>query len=136
MVSPFRRRARTLGLLAAVVAAVLAAPRHVLAQGEVFGPTDISTPPKLVSAAAAARLIARSFPEDLRRAGTGGTVQLQFIIDRNGKVEPGSVEVLATPAPALAAAAKAVAEKMEFVPGKKDGASVRARVQLPITYRP
>jgi hypothetical protein len=39
-------------------------------------------------------------------------------------------------APALGNAAKTVVEKLEFVPGKKDGQAVRARVQLPIQYKP
>jgi protein TonB len=129
------RRSRRLGLTAAVAAALIA-PRLVLAQSEVVGAEDLTSPPKLVSPAATARLVARSFTDEMRKAGTGGTVQLQFVIGTNGKVEPGSIEVIETPAPALGTAAKAVAEKMEFVPGKKNGAAVRARVQLPITYKP
>ena len=123
---------------AAAIALVIAAlvPSVARAQNEVYGPEDLSSAPKLVSAAATARLVARSYPEDLRRAGTGGTVQLQFVIGANGKVEPSSVEVVSAPAPALGAAAKAVIEKLEFVPGKKDGGAVRSRVQLPISYKP
>ena len=128
--------ARCTALVLAAVVATAAAPRLASAQGEVYGPDQLTAAPKLVSPAAAARLIARSFPEELRKSGTGGTVQLQFVIAPSGKVEPGSVEIVEAPAPALAAAAKAVAEKMEFVPGKKDGAPVRARVQLPIVYKP
>jgi protein TonB len=125
-------------LAAAALAFALAglAPSVARAQGEVYGAEDLSSAPKLVSPAATARLVARSYPEDMRRTSTGGTVQLQFVIGTNGKVEPSSVEVVSTPAPALGAAAKAVAEKMEFVPGKKDGGAVRARVQLPIVYKP
>ena len=119
----------------AAVAASLVAPRLVLAQ-DVFNADQISSPPKLVSPAATARLVARSFPEDLRKSNTGGTVQLQFVIAANGKVEPSSIEVVEASVPALGAAAKSVAEKMEFVPGKKDGSAVRTRVMLPITYKP
>jgi protein TonB len=131
------RRFRRLTSAAAVAFALCAAPRLAAAQGEVvYGGEDLTSPPKLVSSAAAARLVARSFPEEMRRAGTGGTVQLQFVIGKDGKVEPSSIEVVDTPAPALGAAAKTVAEKMQFVPGKKDGTTVRARVQLPIVYKP
>jgi protein TonB len=131
------RRFRRLSTAAAAVAfALCAAPRLAAAQDAVFGGEDLTSPPKLVSAAAAARLVARSFPEEMRRAGTGGTVQLQFVIGKDGKVEPSSIEVVQAPAPALGDAAKTVAEKMQFVPGKKDGSAVRARVQLPIVYKP
>ena len=113
-----------------------AAPRLAAAQAEVYGGEDLTSPPKLVSPAATARLVARSYPEDLRRSNSGGTVQLQFVIGADGKVEPTSIEVIATPAPSLGDAAKTVAEKMQFVPGKKGGSAVRARVQLPIVYKP
>src|SRR5690349_8738513 len=81
------RRTRHVAFAVAAVAASLVAPRLVLAQ-DVFNADQISSPPKLVSPAATARLVARSFPEDLRKANTGGTVQLQFVIAANGKVEP------------------------------------------------
>ena len=123
--------------LVAPVAFVLAAaaPRFVAAQ-DVYGPGDLSSTPKLVSAAATARLIARSYPEDLRKSNTGGSVQLEFVIGKDGKVEASSINVVEASAPALGSAAKTVAEKMEFVPGKKDGQAVRTRVQLPIIYKP
>ena len=130
------RRIRRLASAAAVAFALCAAPRLAAAQDAVYGGEDLTSPPKLVSSAAAARLVARSFPEEMRKAGTGGTVQLQFVIGKDGKVEPSSIEVVEAPAPALGAAAKSVAEKMQFVPGKKDGSNVRARVQLPIVYKP
>ena len=129
------RRTRLVAFAVAAVAASLFAPRLVLAQ-DVFNADQISSPPKLVSPAATARLVARSFPEDLRKSNTGGTVQLQFVIGANGKVEPTTIEVVEASVPALGAAAKSVAEKMEFVPGKKDGNAVRTRVMLPITYKP
>ena len=115
--------------------AVAAAPRIVAAQ-DVYGPQDLSAPPKLVSPAATARLIARSYPENLRSTGTGGTVELQFVINADGKVDPASIQIVDSPVAALGTAAKAVVEKMEFVPGKKDGQAVRSRVSLPIQYKP
>ena len=130
------RRFRRLTSAAAVAFALCAVPRLAAAQDAVYGGEDLTSPPKLVSSAAAARLVARSFPEEMRKAGTGGTVQLQFVIGKDGKVEPSSIEVVDAPAAALGAAAKSVAEKMQFVPGKKDGSNVRARVQLPIVYKP
>jgi protein TonB len=136
MTPSFSFRAPHVAAAAVALALTAVAPSLARAQGEVYGADDLTAAPKLVSTAATARLVARSYPEDMRRSGTGGTVQLQFVIGANGKVEPSSVEVVAAPAPSLGAAAKAVAEKMEFVPGKKDGSAVRSRVQLPITYRP
>lgn len=132
----FARPSTQIGLAALALTLSALAPRLAHAQGEVYGAEELSSSPRLVSPAAAARLIVRSFPEDLRRQNTGGTVQLQFVIGSNGKVESNSVEVVTTPTPALGAAAKAVAEKLEFVPGKKDGGTVRTRVMMPIIYKP
>jgi protein TonB len=136
MPSSSDRRVLRLASAAAVAFALCAAPRLAAAQGEVFGGEDLTSPPKLLSAAATARLVARSFPEDLRASGKGGTVNLQFVIGKDGKVEPTSIEVIDAPAPAFGSAAKTVVEKMQFVPGKKDGSAVRSRVQLPIVYKP
>ena len=60
---------------------------------------------------------------------------MQFIVGVDGKVEPGSIEVVASTVGALAEAAKQVAEKMEFSPGKVNDAPVRARVVLPLVYQ-
>lgn len=136
MSHPRSRRSSRLGLAALALALGTAAPRLAHAQGEVYGSEDLTSAPRLASPAAAARLIVRSFPDELRRQSVGGTVQLQFVIAPNGRVEPGSVEVVTAPQQALGAAAKAVAEKLEFVPGKKDGSTVRARVVMPIVYKP
>lgn len=122
---------------ALALAAAFALPGLAHAQqADVFGAEDLTSQPKLVSAAATARLMARSMPDDLRRANVGGTVQIMLTIGKNGHVEPSSIEVVSAPVAGLAGAAKSVVEKMEFVPGKKDGAAVRTRVQLPMVYKP
>jgi len=125
-----------LGGPAALTVALLVAPRLVAAQEGVYGPSELTTPPRLVSASATARLVARTYPEPLRRTGTGGTVRLTFVIGENGKAEPGSIEVVDAPVAELGRAAKAVAENIEFTPGKRDGQAVRSRVELPIVYKP
>ena len=130
------RLARVARLVAPLaIALAVFAPRHAAAQ-DIFGPSELSSMPKLVSAAATARLIARSYPEELRKTNTGGSVQLEFVIGKDGKVEPGSITVSDASVPSLGTAAKTVVEKMEFVPGKKDGQPVRSRVTLPIQYKP
>lgn len=134
---PAPRRTSLAALASLALAAVALSPRAARAQeGGVYGSEDLSSAPRLLSPGATARLVARSYPQELRRASTGGTVQLEFVVGADGRVEPSSVEVVSAPVPALGAAAKAVAEKMEFVPGKKDGGPVRSLVRLPISYRP
>ena len=57
------------------------------------------------------------------------------MIGPDGKVEESSVEVVAATVPALGDAAKEVASKLEFQPGKVNDAPVRTRVLLPIVYK-
>jgi periplasmic protein TonB len=120
-----------------VLVAALAFGRPVAAQdaNTVYAAADLSTPPKLANAMTAARLVANSYPDQLKRAGVNGTVQVQFVVGADGKVEPGSVEVVAATLPALGEAAKQVAEKIEFKPGLASGKPVRSRVMLPIVYK-
>ena len=131
---------RRLGPLARAVLPVsflvIGVPGVLAAQADVFGPSDLSSLPKLVSPAAAARLIARSYPDPQRRANQGGQAAVEFVVGRDGKVEPGSIQIIDASAPPFGGAARTVIGKMEFVPGKKDGQPVRARVQQQIVYKP
>lgn len=118
----------------AAVALVVALPRVARAQGEVHDMSELESLPKVASAAAS-RLIARSYPDALKRAGISGSVQLEFVVSPQGKVEAGSVQVVAASVPALGEAAKSVADKLEFTPGTIKGEAVRARVVLPLVYK-
>ncbi len=102
---------------------------------KVYDLSDLSTLPKLASASQATRLIQGSYPAMLKNSGVGGTVQMEMVVDKDGKVEPGSVEVASSNAQ-LAEAAKGVATKLEFYPGKVKDTAVRSRVVLPLVYKP
>ena len=71
----------------------------------------------------------------LKKTGVAGQAQVQFVVDASGKVEPASVEVVLASQPAFAAAAKEIAPRIEFTPGKAKGQAVRTRVLLPIQYK-
>lgn len=103
---------------------------------KVYQMSEVSNPPKLASATMAARLIQESYPEDLKRRGVGGMVELQFVVDAKGKVDPASVEVMDATQTALGDAAKKVISRLDFSPGKMNGASVKTKVVLPIIYKP
>jgi protein TonB len=120
---------------AAVATFCLIAPVALRAQGEAHDMSELETMPKFSSAGATARLIQKSYPDALKRAGVNGTVQLAFVVSAQGKVEAGSVEVIAASAPALGEAAKQIADKIEFTPGTIKGEAVRARVLLPLVYK-
>lgn len=101
----------------------------------IYAGEDLDTPPKLLNPTKTARVVSDSYPANLRRMGVGGSVQVQFVIDPNGKVEPESIEVLQASTPAFGDAAREVARKIEFHPGKSKGQTVRTKVLLPIVYK-
>jgi periplasmic protein TonB len=102
----------------------------------VYAASELTTPPKLASPSQTASLVRSSYPDALKKASVGGSVQLQFVVDQKGKVDPSSIEVVAASSPALGEAAKAIAARIEFVPGKMGTTPVRTAVLLPLTYRP
>jgi len=103
---------------------------------KVYPMSELTNPPKLSSTTLAARLIQESYPADLKSRGVGGMVELQFVVDSKGKVEPASVEVMDATQTALGEAAKKVVAKLEFNPGKLNGSAVKTKVVLPIIYKP
>jgi protein TonB len=103
---------------------------------KVYSIAEVSNPPKLASQTMAARLIQESYPEELKRRGVGGMVEIQFVVDAKGKVDPASVEVVDATQTALGDAAKKVVTKLDFNPGKLNGATVKTKVVLPIIYKP
>ena len=103
---------------------------------KVYAISDVQAPPKLSSTAVAARLIQDSYPADLRNRGVGGMVELQFVVDAKGKVDPSSVEVVDATQTALGEAARKVVTKLDFNPAKVNGTPVKVKVTLPIIYKP
>ncbi|MBA3918090.1 MAG: hypothetical protein C0516_05845 [Gemmatimonas sp.] len=103
---------------------------------KVYPMSELTNPPKLSSTTLAARLIQESYPADLKSRGVGGMVELQFVVDSKGKVEPASVQVVDATQTALGEAAKKVVAKLEFNPGKLNGSAVKTKVVLPIIYKP
>lgn len=128
------------GLVAIAVLAAAATPARASAQAAasaapIFVGDELDIPPKLLNPTRTARVVADSYPANLRRMGIGGSVQVQFVIDLNGKVEPESVEVLQASTPAFGEAAKEAVKRIEFYPGKSKGQTVRTKVLLPIVYK-
>lgn len=122
-------------LIAAAFCGPLARPAAAQ-EDKVYPISELSNPPKLTSTVLAARLIQESYPAELRSRGVGGMVELQFIVDSKGKVDPTSVEIVEATQTALGEAAKKVVTRLDFSPGKLHGASVRTKVLLPIIYKP
>ena len=112
-------------------------PRLAAAQdaSKVYELNEVTSMPKLASSSETMRLINNAYPEQLRRSGIGGTVQMEFVVNANGKVDVSTIEVAAS-VPALGDAAKSVAGKLEFQPATVKGTPVKSRVVLPLLFKP
>ena len=129
------RRRLTVTALALALAVGSMATSAAAQDDKVYNLTELTNPPKLSSSVLAARLIQDSYPEELKRRKVGGLVELQFVVDAQGNVVAGSVEIVDATQTALGEAAKKVITRFTFEPGKLNGTKVKSKVVLPIVYR-
>jgi len=131
------RRTSLVVALAAVAALAIGplAPTAHAQDDTVYALAELQSPPKLRSTLQASRAIDRSYPDDLRKRGVGGMVEIQFVVDAQGRVMAETIEVLDATQSQLGEAVKKVAAKLEFQPGKAGGVAVKCKVVLPIIYK-
>jgi TonB family protein len=91
---------------------------------------DVDESPRRVSAPPI------DYPPSLLRRHAQGKVEVAAIIDTVGRVEPASVEVLATPDSALIGPVKQMMLASQFSPGRLKGVTVRVMVQMAVDVRP
>jgi len=107
--------------------------RPRLAEGPAFTPYTVA--PQLKNQAVVAQTLKVLYPADLRESGVGGTVDVWFFIDENGKVLRAQVKK-SSGNETLDAAALLTAEVMEFTPALNRDQAVKVWVAMPIVFRP
>jgi protein TonB len=75
------------------------------------------------------------YPESLRSAGVSGEVLLRFIVGTNGRVEPGSIEVVSTPHQAFVDAVRTALLATRFRPAEVGGHAVRQLVEQSFSFK-
>jgi protein TonB len=95
---------------------------------------EVDVRPSLRNSDDVQRALQRVYPEQLRDAGVTGETVLQFVIDENGRVEPGSVEIVSSSNEQFAAAARRIVGSMRFSPAKSRGHTVRVTTTLPVSW--
>lgn len=80
------------------------------------------------------RYVQRNYPPLLRDAGIQGSVQVQFVVGTDGRVEPSSIEVISTDHEQFADVARRAVERMRFSPAKVNNRAVRVLVTMPIQF--
>jgi protein TonB len=75
------------------------------------------------------------YPESLKSVGVEGVVQMHFIVGADGRVEPGSIEVLSTPHKLFADAVRTALLNTRYRPAEAGGHPVRQLVEQSFTFR-
>lgn len=76
------------------------------------------------------------YPPDLLRAGKAGRAVMEFVVDATGRVELGSIGVVATTDSAFATAARTALGEARFIPATVGNRPVRQLVQAPFDFSP
>ena len=100
----------------------------------VYQPSAVEERPSLRNGPEMQRVLQRFYPDLMRDAGITGQTQLEFVVDAEGRVEPGSVRVVSATHEGFAAPSLKAAEKFRFRPAKIDGRPVRVVINMPITW--
>ncbi len=130
------RAARLVAVLGGLAIFGFAGVSGAEAQAPVYDSGELTTIPQLANVQRAVDQIRRAYPNNLRNSRVGGRVQIEAIVDDNGRVEANSLRVLHAEHDGLAEAAMSVAPQLEFRPGQKDGRAVRSRIIIPIVFQP
>lgn len=93
----------------------------------VFSESEVDEPPREVSTTPL------QFPEAARAANAGGTLVVEIVIGRDGRVE--AVKVDESPHPSISREAERTIPKWKFQPGKNKGIPVRVRALKRIKFK-
>jgi protein TonB len=80
------------------------------------------------------RTMERFYPSILRDSRTTGRVLVELIVDVDGRVRPGSAEIVEATHPAFGEATLRAVERFRFNPARMGGVPVPVRVTIPINW--
>jgi periplasmic protein TonB len=73
------------------------------------------------------------YPERARELGIQGTLVVELIVGRDGRVE--SVDIISSPHPSISAAARKAVAAWRFKPARNKGIAVRMRARKEIEFK-
>jgi TonB family protein len=103
-------------------------------EGGTFTANLVDDPAQLLNANEVARVLARRYPQRLEADRVEGRVVVQFVVDRNGRVESATVRVLSATHDEFVEPTRTALQEFRFKPGRRQGQTVRQVVQLPIAW--
>ena len=98
--------------------------------GETYLEAQVDDPPTVISTGPL------RYPPVLERAGIGGRVVMQFVVDTTGHAEAAGFKILSSTNTAFNEPAREVIMKSVFRPGRVRGQPVRVQVQQVISFKP
>lgn len=122
---PTKPRKRTIGQLGEVDL------ERLLASKTIYTSDQVDAPAQLNEGSAVA-----AYPDSLWKAGIGGRVVTEFIVNTDGLIEPGSVRIVSTTDPYFVTPVKAALGGAEFRAASLGGKTVRQIVELPFVFIP
>lgn len=81
------------------------------------------------------RAVAPRFPESLRSVNVTGNVTVRYIVSADGKVEPGSIEIISTPHKLFADAVRTALLNTRYRPAEAGGKPVRQLVEQSFQFK-
>ena len=96
---------------------------------EVYEFYEVEQAPEMVSA------VQPEYPEEAIKSGMEGKVTIQVIIDENGKVMPGTEQVLSSTNEVFNAPALEAARECRFTPGQMGNRKVKVRANIPFAFK-
>jgi TonB family protein len=73
------------------------------------------------------------YPDQARKAGVEGELEIIFVVDRDGKL--GSIEFPRSPDPVITNAARKALEEWRFKPAKNKGIPVRVKMKVIVEFK-
>ncbi len=116
------------GVEGGIATGIVGGTGPVILSGETFLEAQVDDPPQMIVQGP------RRYPPVLERAGIGGRVEAQFIVDTTGHAEPSSFKVLSSSNKAFEEPAREMILKSVFKPGKVRGTPVRVLVQQAVRF--
>jgi TonB family protein len=119
--------------LSLVIASQAGAQQPPADSARVYELAEVEVLPRPQNSADLIAALNQGYPQHLREAGVGGTVQVAFVVNTGG--EPADVRVLSTPDSAFNAPTVQAVSLLRFTPAQVQGRPVAVRVEQPITWR-
>jgi periplasmic protein TonB len=90
---------------------------------------------ELINRGDVVRVLQRLYPRALRESGTEGSVQVQFVVTPEGRVDMSTVQIQASTNDEFAAATRKALEEFRFRPARKGDHNVRMLTVLPVQWK-